>query len=238
MASLFNELHFEEIDSTSSYLKREYANLTTFTIVSASYQTNGKGRLDRSWISEKNTNLLFSLLLKEDNLINAFPYLSLASAYVVAEELIKLGLDDVKVKWPNDVYVKGKKICGILLEGSLPTYLVVGIGLNVNQNKFNDDLRHPGTSIKLELGKSVSLNLLSAELYQNLVIEFKKIFQGDLSFLKVVKELDYLKGKEVLAEINNKQQKIKVTEINDDCSLKVVCDGKIMNLSSGEISFH
>ena len=134
-----NIIPFEEIDSTSAYLKREYRSLPNLSFCVSSFQTNGHGRLDRNWESKKGENLLFSFLLKKP--LPPFELVSSYCAYLIIDFLNNLGISNVSYKWPNDVYVGEKKICGILLEGisegdSLET-LVIGIGLNVNQKKKN-----------------------------------------------------------------------------------------------------
>ncbi len=238
MSESFRELHFQEIDSTSSYIKREYLNLNNFTFVSSDYQTNGKGRLDRQWISGRNTNLLFSLLIKDPLLVDKYASLSIASAVVISKALEGLGLNNISIKWPNDVYVNSKKICGVLLEGSVPNYLCVGIGLNVNQNKFEGVFKHPCTSISLETAEKYNILDLKNLIYRKIYEEFVLIGKGNNKFIEYAKKHNYLKGKKVFAEVNHNIQKIEVIDINDDCSLKVKLNEKIINLNSGEISFH
>ena len=149
----YHYLHFDEIDSTNHYLMNSYQLLDNFTFVSTDYQSKGKGRNDRVWESIKGLNLMFSILIKDSKLINEFNALSLMSAVEVAQVLESYGIDNVSIKWPNDVLVNDKKICGILLEGQLPEYVVIGIGLNVNQKEFPDNLRRPATSLVNELNK-------------------------------------------------------------------------------------
>lgn len=146
-------LHFPEIDSTNNYLKNSYTLLDNFTFVSTDYQSKGKGREARSWISNMGENLMFSLLIKEEKLLAKAPFFSFYMAVEIANFLIKSDINNVSIKWPNDIYVNNKKICGILLESQLPNYLVVGVGINVNQKEFPTDLRKPATSMSLEKGK-------------------------------------------------------------------------------------
>lgn len=238
MKSVINELHFEEIDSTSSFLKREYLNLTNFTFVSSDYQTRGKGRLSRQWISDKFTNLLFSFLIKDKKIIDNFAKLSLISALSIAEILIDYKINDVSIKWPNDVYINGKKVCGILLEGQVPDYLIVGIGLNVNQKVFPTDLAHPITSMAISLSKEINIQELKQKVYSRILENMDYIYKDDNSFLNKIRAMNYLLNKEVFAIINNEKTLVKVIDINEDCSLKVEVDGKTINLNSDEISFH
>ena len=122
-------IHFEEIDSTNTYLKKEYQNLDNLTFVTADYQSSGHGRYDRKWSANKGDNVLLSYLIKDKNIIEHFSYMSMFTAVVIIKYLEDKGLTNVSIKWPNDVYVNGKKIAGILLEGNIPNYVVIGVGL-------------------------------------------------------------------------------------------------------------
>ena len=154
----YKVIHFNEIDSTSKYIKREVNNLDNFTIVSASFQSAGKGRNDRKWISPINENAMFSILIKDIDIINRFSELSLLSCLIIRNYLESIGVKNALVKWPNDVYINDKKVCGILLEGQIPNYIVIGIGLNVNQTVFDGEYRIAPTSVALETNQKYDLN--------------------------------------------------------------------------------
>lgn len=161
-----NCAHFDEIDSTNKYLRDNFKSLENFTFVSADYQSGGKGREDRVWHSNKHENLLFSFLIKNESLLKMFNVLSIGTATLIARFLELKGLKNVSVKWPNDVYVNDKKICGILLEGNVKQFLVIGVGLNVNQTKFDGDYRVNPTSMKIELKNDINLEALEVELFE------------------------------------------------------------------------
>ena len=140
----YHYIHFEEIDSTNNYLKNSYQLLDNFTFVTADYQSKGKGRNDRVWESSKGLNITFSILIKDSKLLEVSTILSLMTAVELAKLLDRYGIDNVSIKWPNDVYVNCKKIAGILLEGNVPNYVVVGVGLNLLpelRNRFSDVFR-------------------------------------------------------------------------------------------------
>ena len=168
----YHYIHFDEIDSTNNYLKNSYQLLDNFTFVSADYQSKGKGRNDRVWESSKGLNLMFSILIKDPKLLEVSTILSLMTAVDLARLLERYGIDNVSIKWPNDVLVGDKKVCGILLEGQLPNYLVIGVGLNVNQKEFPNGLRRPATSISSELNKDIDLEDLKEQLFPNIVNNF------------------------------------------------------------------
>jgi BirA family biotin operon repressor/biotin-[acetyl-CoA-carboxylase] ligase len=229
------ELFFESIDSTNTYLKNHYEELEDFTFVRADLQTAGKGRNGRKWLANKGENLMFSLLIKDKKLIEKFKQLSVQSAYLVLKTLQKYGLKDLSIKWPNDVYVKDKKICGILLEAISRQEiecLIIGIGINVNQSEFNGEYLIEPTSIKKELGKDIDLIELKDLLFESLSSELGYDHYDQIS------KYDYLKGKTVSGEINREIKTITVIGIDKDYSLRVIADGKETRLQSGEISFH
>lgn len=161
-----NLIHFEEIESTNKYLKDNFEELENFTFLSTDYQNSGKGRENRVWYSPKSENLLFSFLIKDQTLLKKFNVLSIGTATLIARFLELKGLKNVSIKWPNDVYIGDNKICGILLEGNVNQYLVIGVGLNVNQTKFDGIYRVKPTSIKIELKEDTNLENLKLELFE------------------------------------------------------------------------
>lgn len=132
--------YLKECSSTNEMLKRAALGAPPGTVLVTDRQTAGRGRLERSWFSQPGKDLTFSVIFHPCLLPAQAHLLSLAAALAVAEVLEKLlgRLDVVKIKWPNDVLLAGKKVCGILLEGSLDTdrlqWVIVGVGLNVNSD--------------------------------------------------------------------------------------------------------
>ena len=232
-----NSIHFETIDSTNTYLKQNYKNLDNFTFVSADFQSAGRGRNNRNWKSEKGESLLFSLLIKDESLMSKFKGLSLISALSVIEAI---NIDNLSIKWPNDIYYKDNKLVGILLEAVSTNKLeclIIGIGINVNQKEFIGDYKRQPTSLYKILNKDVDINSLKEKVYTRIEYNFNLV-KDDYDFYSQITKLDYLKNKEVYAEINNKITDIKVLGINKDYSLKVQKDNDILDLESGEITFH
>lgn len=227
-------LHFQEIDSTSTYLKRNYENLPNLTFVSASFQTNGHGRYDRKWISNKEEDLLFSLLIKDKKYIDDFSSLSIKSAVAiikVLEDIYKI--DNVSLKWPNDVFINDKKVCGILLESisndNNIDCLIVGIGLNVNSSDFKGDFRICPTSLQEVMKKPLEIDLLKKHAYESLIDQL-----DNNDYLEFVRKHNYLKGKTVYSNVG----KITVKDIDDNNNLVAEKDNQIIHLNTGEISFH
>jgi BirA family biotin operon repressor/biotin-[acetyl-CoA-carboxylase] ligase len=140
--------------STNTYLSRLAATLPGGTVIYTPSQTAGRGQKGNSWESEDGKNLTFSMLLKRPPVKarDQF-YLSEAAAIAVVEALTAEAGDGFAVKWPNDVYWQDKKVCGMLLENSLDgsgiAHCVVGIGINVNQERFVSDAPNPVSLINI-----------------------------------------------------------------------------------------
>ncbi len=178
-----NFIYAEEINSTNSYLlDKKNKNLVDGTVVFAEKQTEGRGRKNRVWYSVKEQNLNFSILLtnrkyfpKNINLIN------FASSLAVALSIENLFQLNASLKWPNDVLINNKKVCGILLEavsqGSKIEQLVIGIGINVNQSTFQGTFNIPPTSIRLEMNETIERERLLAEVLNS----FEEILYETLS---------------------------------------------------------
>lgn len=234
-------IDFETIDSTNTYLKKHYQEIEDFTFVSAKYQTSGRGRTNRVWKSENGSNLLFSLLIKEESLIDKFKDISIISAYSLIQVLEHdYDIKDLSIKWPNDIYWRDCKICGILLEGvSSDKFdcVIVGVGLNVNQKVFDNDLRHKASSLFNIRNKETDISELKEKIYKKLEENFN-LLQNGYDFYESIVKYDYLANMEVYADLDECIKPIKVIGINSDYSLKILDGDKERDLFTGEISFH
>ncbi len=225
---------FSSIDSTNAYCKRNAESLGDFCFVWALEQTAGKGREQREWVSPKGENLLFSILIKGQDLLKKKEKLSLFAAMGVASFLRdELALEGVAVKWPNDVYIKGKKAAGILLEGQLPSYLVIGIGLNVNQASFKGQYRVVPTSVFIETGKQVDLASLSEKLFLFLHDFLSK--KEEARILEDYPSFDYLKDKRISLFENGSEIKGIAQGIDGDFSLLLQTKAGLKSIHSGEV---
>lgn len=151
-------IYYKQLDSTNTELARLTAEgVAHGTVVVADAQTSGKGRRGRGWESPAGENIYMSILLRPDCVPDRAPMLTLVMAYSVAQVLKEFGFSDVQIKWPNDLVLSGKKICGILTEMQLKDseidYVVVGVGINVNTSKFPEELKDTATSLYLESGR-------------------------------------------------------------------------------------
>ena len=228
----YHSIHLEEVGSTNAYLLESYESFDSFTFLSASYQSQGKGRGSHVWESPKGSNLLCSLLLKEEPLLDLGGFLSLIAGVIIAKRIESMGVNDVSIKWPNDIYVKGKKICGILLQANLPHALVIGFGINVNQQDFPGIYAHAPTSLSLELGKVVDVMGLKKMLCE----DFDAALHDDIDksqYLSYFRSHDYLLGKkiELMGQIGI------ASSVNEDFALLLQNEQGTFALSSGEVHF-
>lgn len=235
----YQELYFPAIDSTNDYVKAHQDELADLAVVSADYQSKGKGRNERSWLAKAGENLLFSLLIKSPKTLRFGAKLSLVAAVIVAKTIEYFGLADVSLKWPNDVYIHGKKTCGILLEGQLPNFIVIGIGINVNQTEFLGEYRHQPTSLSLELGKDIDIAAFKERLFNNLYEAFCSL-DSLKPYLLYFRKHDFLLGKMVYATLNDEQCWGLIRGVDDEFRILFEPEGSgnIYVLSSGEIQFH
>ena len=158
--------YFEEIDSTNLEAKREgEAGAPEFTVISAGTQTAGRGRSGHTWISPKKISVATSILLYPDGIsMEHLPRLTIIAGVAVAETVEELYPLHTQIKWPNDVLIDSKKICGILTEMEAENghakQVVCGIGVNVHQKKedFAPEIRDMATSLDIELEKQIDAN--------------------------------------------------------------------------------
>ena len=229
----FHVVKFKQIDSTNNYLKYSYKLLNNFTFVVTDYQTNGKGRNDRVWSSEEGKNLMFSFLIKDQDLLKKFSALSIISAVEVAKLLEDYQIKDVSIKWPNDILIGDKKVCGILLEGQILEYLVVGIGLNVNQKVFPDGLRRPATSLSLEANKDFNIDELEQKLFSNIVKDLSNL--DEEAILNYFRSHNYLLNKRVKVLVNDQPFIGEVIGIDANYFLQIKTSDMLLHIDSGEI---
>lgn len=152
----------KSIDSTNDEVKRLANNGgQSGLIVAAEEQTAGKGRLGRVWESEDG-GLYFTLLIRPELPPSAIASITLAAGYAVCLAIRDYTGCDAKIKWPNDIIIGNKKVCGILTEMAAQSdqidYVAIGIGINVNHTEFSDEISHKATSLYLETGKKIDRN--------------------------------------------------------------------------------
>ena len=162
-------IKLDAIDSTNSYLKKLLLkeNINDFTVVVSKHQTNGRGRNGNLWANKPSLNLAFSVYKRFNNFsVNEKFMLNILSSISVYEVLKKYKLNNLTIKWPNDIMTENKKIAGILIENSVRgnkiNHSVIGVGININQSQFLD--LPNATSVFLESGKKHSVEKIAVEL--------------------------------------------------------------------------
>jgi len=152
----YPRIHFPQVDSTNLEAKRliESGEAKHGLLITADFQTQGRGQQGKSWHSVEAQNAMLSLVLEPKGLLIKKQFLlNMVTSLAIADVIEDYGLI-VKVKWPNDIYVSDKKICGILiqnfLKGDSIQQTIIGIGLNVNQTTWPSDIPNP-TSLAIEL---------------------------------------------------------------------------------------
>lgn len=164
-------IYCDEVDSTNSLLLTSREFNSHGTVILAEHQKHGRGRKNREWYSNSGQNLTFSILLKGEYKQEQVNLINLGAAVSVAQALENLFQLNVELKWPNDVLIQKKKVCGILLEstskGDKLSKIVVGIGINVNQPTFPGKFDIPPTSVRKEFHEEVSRERLLSEILNN-----------------------------------------------------------------------
>lgn len=235
--------HFETIDSTNRKAKElavEGANHGT--LVTADAQQAGIGRRGRSWSSEKGTGIYMSMLLRPRIATDKASMLTLVAALAVESAIAETLQCQPMIKWPNDIVLNKKKICGILTEmalnGTEIDYVVIGIGINANNKEFPEEIVQTASSLFLELNEEIDTELLITEVWNRFAVYYELFLETeDLTLLKE----EYEKA------LVNKEEKVKVLDplgeyigvakgITNTGELIVDTEGEIRYVSSGEVS--
>lgn len=183
-------LYFAETDSTNACARKlGEEGAPHGTLVVSDRQTAGRGRRGRAWESPAGANIYMSLLLRPEMTPAQAPMLTLVMARSVAEAIREMYGADALIKWPNDIVLKGKKVCGILTEMSAEmawiSYVVIGVGVNVNTGEFPGELARTATSLCLESGRQESRSRLIAEILKRFERDYERFSQGgNLSFMQ------------------------------------------------------
>lgn len=150
-------LYFDTIDSTNTKAQElAEKGYPSGTLVVADKQESGKGRRGRSWVSPSGTGIFMTLMIKPDINPNNASMLTLVAALAVAKAITSVTGEEALIKWPNDIVVNGKKVCGILTEMNAQfdyiNHIVVGIGINVHNESFPEEISQMASSLMIEAG--------------------------------------------------------------------------------------
>lgn len=195
MAKLGSEvLRFDSLPSTNDRARDlAAAGSAEGTAVIARRQTSGRGRMGRSWSSPSGEGLYLSIILRPEVEPANSSVITLAAAVAVAETLSLDYGAAADIKWPNDVLVEGRKICGILvesaIEGDRVQHAILGIGINLSQEQFPEEIRHTATSLLIETGRRVSADEIATHLFERLELWYRASLANPVKVLGRWEEL-------------------------------------------------
>jgi len=231
--------YFDTIDSTNTYLKSVADKRSEGHIVIAGEQSAGRGRLGRSFFSPPGSGVYMSILLKPTLDPDKAVYITAAAAVAVAEAIEETANKDARIKWVNDIYIDGKKICGILTEAVFDRdkmkHAVLGVGINIRapEGGFPDEIKDIAGSV---------FDSADEDAMRSLICAFVKRF---FAYYKAIDEREYLSTyRKKMLYLGERINVISPTEtyaatlisVNDDFSLNVMTDNGEKRVFSGEIS--
>lgn len=240
-----NCICLETVDSTNTHAKRlAEEGAPAGTLVAAEEQTGGKGRRGRGWTASRGVNIMMTLLLRPRIRPEHASRLTLLMAMAVAEGIRKVTGLSAGIKWPNDVVVHGKKVCGILTEMSAELdgihYVVIGAGINVNQEQMADEIQDKATSLYIEGGKRIKRAELAARVLHYFEINYA-VFEKTWDFSGLVDQYN--------RSLVNRDREVRVLDpkgaydgiargINEKGELIVErkSDGQVEHVYAGEVS--
>ena len=236
-------VHFaRETDSTNLWIKRlAKEGASEGTLALAEFQSAGRGRLGRSWEVPEGTSVMMSILLRPKFEPQYAPTLTLVMGMAVAKAVKNLGFD-VSIKWPNDVVVSHKKICGILTEMGVRDgkidYAVIGVGINVNIKEFPEEMADKATSLYLESGKEFDRSQIPGLVMEAFEEYYEKFAATcDLSGLKEEYESILANYNQPVRVLAKEPYEGVARGITDGGELLVEkTDGTIVAVSAGEVS--
>ena len=233
---------YSEIDSTNNAAKEmASAGAAHGTVIVADKQTGGRGRLGRTFESPAGTGIYMSVIIRPDFSLETSSMMTAAAAVAVAEAVESLSGCEVRIKWVNDPYINGRKICGILTEASLGMemrsldHAIIGIGINVRSVKevLSPELSGTATSIEDETGLALDRNALCAAVIDRLEHHLSRL--EERTFLESYRKREFLTGHRITANIGGRAVSGKALGIDDNANLILETDtGEVLHLNSGE----
>ncbi|MCM1523111.1 MAG: biotin--[acetyl-CoA-carboxylase] ligase [Ruminococcus sp.] len=234
---------FKTVDSTNSFAKSlaQLGCVSGHTVISEQ-QTSGRGRQGKKFHSPNNQGLYMSIVVRPELSVDYALTITSCAAVAVAEAIEKVSGLQCGIKWVNDIYAGGKKLCGILTEASIDVeqggleYAVIGIGINVSNTIFPKEIEDVATSIRIQTGKSVNRSLLAAEICNSMERHLEKICSQE--FIEEYRRRSILIGKKVVVTRNDESETVDCIGIDNFGKLLVRrSKGEEVALSSGTITF-
>jgi BirA family biotin operon repressor/biotin-[acetyl-CoA-carboxylase] ligase len=224
-------LTYDHVTSTNDLLKDWLMlNAQPYLVVTAIKQSNGRGRLGRKWIDSQGESLLFSFNVQDHPKSYQF---GLVAATALCQTL-QNHLINARIKWPNDIYINNKKAAGILLE-KIANQIIIGIGINVNQTSFPEDIREIATSLQLATSKTYSLPDLLEQFLHSFKSNYSQWQANWQAFnLNTVSHHLCWIGKQIEVQFPNHTLQGKFLGITEEGFLKILNSNQIQIIHSGD----
>lgn len=236
-------LFLEEVDSTNLFaLRQARQGAAEGLVIMADSQSQGKGRLGRTWVSPPGVNLYLSIVLQPAISIEEMPKITLMAGVAVTKALRRATGLRVRIKWPNDLLVREKKVAGILTEGEPENnFIILGIGINVNwtSSEMPKEIKETATSLYLEKGKKFSRAIIAQELFEDLEEEYKLFLQEGFSprLRREWEEYSLIKQRWVTIKLGEKEYPGQALGLDEDGALLIQDgQGKVRRFIAGEVS--
>ena len=225
---------YDVTDSTNTRAIELAKTVDGNILVAAEAQTNGKGRQGKSFYSPAKSGIYFSIIIHPEGELTDVVFVTSAVAVAVAKTIEEMTDLDPKIKWVNDIYVNGKKVCGILVQSIVKNSrvdgLCIGIGVNISTTEFPDDVGTRAGS----LGEEIDRNIFVAKVTEKMIA-----FAADIenrTYLDYYRKKSCVIGRQIEYYENNVEHFATAIGIDDNANLIVSENGKTKNLSSGEIT--
>jgi BirA family biotin operon repressor/biotin-[acetyl-CoA-carboxylase] ligase len=230
-------IQLDSIDSTNQYIKENFQSLNHLDVITTRNQTSGKGRRVNTWFSNQDS-LTFSVLLKDSINHQNISLLPLLMAKVL-HKIISHHSNDVYIKWPNDIYIQDKKISGILIESIHQTKtcaIIIGVGINLNNIEFPNDIRENVLSLKQITNNTFSHDALLKEIFNELKSSLHQLNDNTKIIIDYCNQYHLLNNEEITYEENQEIKNAKCLKINNDGNLLIKDDNKTISLISGIVN--
>lgn len=234
---------YNEVSSTNTVAKFLSMNdVETGTVIISEKQTNAKGRSGKSWVSPLG-GVWLSIVLKPNVDHSRLPLITLATGVAVAKALERIGVENPEIKWPNDIMINGKKVCGILTEAvakfnTIESVIVgVGIDANLTVNQFPEELQEGTTTLKEELGRQGNENILIQTFFEEFETVYEQFIDGAYEdILKDWRRRSYSIGKivEVREPFNTSYDAYVLGIAREGALVVEKIDGTLEKVISGE----
>lgn len=222
----------DTVESTNDLAWKEaFDGAPNGTVIFAEEQTKGRGRFGRPWFSPRGGTLLFSVILRPEIAAEEIGYVTAIGTLAVVDAAFDVGVTS-QIRFPNDVVVENRKLCGILTESRFisgrPDLFILGIGVNVNVTEFPADLRKIATSLMLEKGSPVNRVLFASSVLQALDDWYRRMHDAPGTIQRAWKERSYIIGRHVEVKEGLKTLRGRCTDVE-------VLEGLTLRLDTGHM---